>query len=113
MPFPKKKSKNIVIKEVNGYKVGLDTKLTKELLQEGLYRDLVRAVQNARKQAGLNVGEKVVLSLVVDSQELKELVEAKEDMIKTDVTVTEVSVKVGEVSAKSAKVGEYNVDIVF
>jgi isoleucyl-tRNA synthetase len=43
--------------------VALDTALTEELRREGAARDLVRAVQEARKQAGLAVSERVVLYL--------------------------------------------------
>lgn len=111
--FPKKKSKGVLVKENEGYKVGLDINLTPELIQEGLYRDLVRSVQNARKQSGLNVGEKAVMTLTVDSAELAKILEAKIETLKEDVTATKVAVKVGDVSEKAVKVGEYRLDITF
>ena len=47
--------------EKNGLYVGFDTKLTPELLREGLARDLVRAVQQARKDAGFDVSDRIEL----------------------------------------------------
>jgi isoleucyl-tRNA synthetase len=49
--------------EAGGYLVGLDTALTAELLREGLARELVRSIQDARKQAGLNVSDRIVLDI--------------------------------------------------
>jgi isoleucyl-tRNA synthetase len=47
--------------EEEGYLVGLDTTLNDELRREGLVRELVRAVQDARKQAGLEVADRIEL----------------------------------------------------
>ena len=46
-----------------GYLVGLDTTLTDELIREGLIREILRSVQDARKQAGLNVSDRIVLNI--------------------------------------------------
>ena len=50
--------------EEGGYLVGLDTRLTDALLEEGLARELVRTVQEARKQAGLEVSDRIVLRVI-------------------------------------------------
>jgi isoleucyl-tRNA synthetase len=49
--------------EAEGYLVGLDTTLTEELLREGLAREMVRTVQEARKQAGLEVADRIALMI--------------------------------------------------
>jgi len=41
----------------------LDTHLSDDLVQEGLARDIVRAIQQARKEAGLDVSDRVELEL--------------------------------------------------
>ncbi len=46
--------------------VALDPHLTDELKQEGLVRDLIRAVQNLRKESGLDVTDRINLGLEGD-----------------------------------------------
>ena len=43
--------------------MALDPKLTPELIEEGLVRDLVRGIQNLRKDKGLEVTDRIALSL--------------------------------------------------
>ena len=51
--------------------VGLDTEITRELSREGDIRDLIRGVQNNRKEIGLSVTDRIRLT-VYGSQKLKE-----------------------------------------
>lgn len=46
-----------------GYLTALDTTLTDELVAEGLAREVVRSVQDARKQAGLEVSDRINLGV--------------------------------------------------
>ena len=47
--------------ESEGFLVGLDTNLTPELIDEGLAREIVRSIQEARKNAGLEVSDRIRL----------------------------------------------------
>lgn len=60
------------VKAVNrgGAAVVLDTELTPELEQEGLIREAIRNIQSARKQAGLDVDDRIHLQLGSDHPQL-------------------------------------------
>ncbi len=47
--------------------VVLDTEVTPELAREGLARDLIRQVQQARKEAGLDVSDRITLTITGDA----------------------------------------------
>jgi isoleucyl-tRNA synthetase len=49
--------------EEGGYLTALDTGLTDELVREGVARELIRTVQEARKQAGLDVADRILLGV--------------------------------------------------
>jgi isoleucyl-tRNA synthetase len=49
--------------EDGGYLTALDTSLSEALLSEGLAREVVRSIQDARKQAGLEVSDRIVLGV--------------------------------------------------
>lgn len=73
-----------VKKVINGKELKLDKKLTKELKEEGFARELIRVIQAARKKAGLNVDDRIKLSV---SKELKD--EWKE-MVMNEVLAVEL-----------------------
>ncbi len=60
--------------------VVLDTTLTTALVHEGLVRDLVRTIQQARKAAGLHVSDRIAL-IIEASPALRAAVEAHRDYL--------------------------------
>ena len=60
-----------VKKVIVGGELALNLTITPELKQEGLMREVIRYVQAARKSAGLNVDDRIKLSLVTASDDLK------------------------------------------
>jgi isoleucyl-tRNA synthetase len=72
------------------YAVGLDTELDDELRREGLARSIVHAVQNARKQAGLEITDRIELRLAGDDA-LVEAARAHQDYVAGETLATTVS----------------------
>ena len=77
------------------YRIEIDFNITDELRQEGLMRELVRHIQNARKEAGLEVSDRISLLIETESPEINQAVENHLETVKNE-TLTE---EYGEVSA--------------
>lgn len=54
--------------------VSVDKNITPELQREGMMREVIRAIQNARKQAGLNVDDRIILQLDTTHAELQQAI---------------------------------------
>ena len=67
--------------------VVLDTSITPELAAEGLARDLVRAVQQARREADLEVSDRIALS-ITGSEVVLEAARAHEQLIAGETLAT-------------------------
>ncbi|MFD4325387.1 isoleucine--tRNA ligase [Nocardioides sp. NPDC058538] len=65
----------------------LDTVVTPELAAEGLARDLIRAVQQARKDSGLNVEDRITLS-VTGSETVRQAATTHADLIARETLAT-------------------------
>ena len=78
---------SILLDELNvkavkkGKEVALDETLTPELKREGMMREVIRHVQSARKGSGLNVDDRIVLSLASQDDELRKAIEEHHDTI--------------------------------
>ena len=90
---------------VNGKELTLDKTLTKELKEEGRAREIIRAVQAARKHAGLQVDDKIKLSISCD------LPKAHEDLIKSEVNATEITKSGNYAHDEIAKINGENVTL--
>jgi isoleucyl-tRNA synthetase len=73
-----------------GHAVALQLELDDELLREGLAREIVHAVQNARKEAGLEITDRIELTLGGDA-ELVEAAREHESYLAGEVLATSVS----------------------
>lgn len=69
----------------------LDLEVTPALKREGLAREVIRHIQNARKQAGLNVDDRIALSLVTDNEELRRAILEYGDIIIAETLADELS----------------------
>ena len=73
--------------EEGGYLVGLDTSPTEALEREGLARELVRTVQEARKQAGLDVSDRITLR-IEGSPDVAAALDAHRDYVMEETLAT-------------------------
>jgi isoleucyl-tRNA synthetase len=58
----------LAVASADGTIVALDTKVSRELLHEGMARDFVRYVQDLRKRAAFNVSDRIVVHYYVDGE---------------------------------------------
>ena len=84
----------------------LDTDVTPDLAAEGLARDVVRAVQQARRDAGLQVSDRITLSLSGDA-DVNAAVQAHLELIKSETLASSLSVGNGQLGPMTtATVGD-------
>ena len=81
-----------------------DLTITPELKREGLMREIVRHVQSARKQAGLQIDDRIVLSISSDDSEISQAVDVFADVIKSETLAVELNSVVDESEKYDAKI---------
>ncbi|MDA0901826.1 MAG: DUF5915 domain-containing protein [Proteobacteria bacterium] len=75
--------------------VQLDTQITEELRAEGIARDVIRYVQEKRKQAGFDISDKIIISLNV-TQAVAQAVNAHKDLIAENTLAEDVKVVIDD-----------------
>lgn len=104
--------KNIKTKKGKGeIEVELDTDMTPELKQEGLKRELVRFINNMRKNASLTIKDRIVIYWESKAKEIKDAISNFQEDILKDTLADDISEGMGsdieekkEVKANSADV---------
>ena len=81
-----------------------DLTITPELKREGLMREIVRHAQSARKQAGLQIDDRIVLSISSDDSEISQAIDAFADVIKSETLAVELNSVVNESEKYDAKI---------
>ena len=81
-----------------------DLTITPELKREGLMREIVRHVQSARKQAGLQIDDRIILSISSDDSEISQAVDAFADVIKSETLAVELNSAADESEKYDAKI---------
>ncbi len=85
--------------------VVLDTAVTPELAAEGLARDVIRVVQQARRDAGLDVSDRIAL-VVSASEQVRSAVDAHRDFIGGETLATSVELAPAGSEGFAGEVGE-------
>jgi broad specificity phosphatase PhoE len=74
-----------------GMVVILDTHVTAELLREGYARDIVRTIQDLRKQADLNVSDHIIVGLSTESKDIQHAISEFQSYIMKETLATEIT----------------------
>jgi len=83
---------NLKVLNEGSLTVALDPEITEELEQEGMVRDMIRAVQNLRKESGLDVTDRIELFLEGENG-TREAVEAFQDYLMNETLAVSVNWK--------------------
>lgn len=86
--YTPKSGSTIAFAGSEGYVIGLDTTLDEELTLEGYARDMIRGIQDARKEMGFEVTDKLQLSLSSDNELLGKILAAHQTMIEKETLTT-------------------------
>lgn len=82
-----KKIKVTINPELVAPEVMLDTQLSKELIEEGLTREISRTIQQLRKQAGWSVGDWVSIDWSSTDQRVAKIIEKQHDLLEANLKI--------------------------
>jgi isoleucyl-tRNA synthetase len=105
-------SEELNVKQVKiGSEFALDLAITPALKSEGLAREVIRHIQSARKEAGLNIDDRIELVLSTDDKELKQATIEHKKTITNETLATDFSDS-GEKSFQSVvKIDDFSLKI--
>ncbi len=75
---------NFVLVSENGLYVLLDKEINRDLLYEGLAREIVRRIQIMRKEMNLAYADRILVEIKTDDDELKKAIEMKMEYIESE-----------------------------
>jgi len=98
-------SKNLIGILPSGGFVLLDQTVTPELEAEGIARDVIRAVQQARKDADFDVSDRIK-SVITSVPEVLEAIETHLELVKAETLTLDLETVLGDVEGEGTTVGE-------
>jgi len=87
--------KSLVFAKADHLAVELDTTMTPELLREGLSREIIRTANAARKEAGLTIEDRIVLTITTENEEVIKAIKKYREIILEGVRGDELFVEFG------------------
>jgi len=84
----------------NDYLISLDIEITKDLEDEGIARDIVRAIQQNRKDADLKITDHIKLQISSSNSRILEVTKNFGDYIKEQVLANELKATSEKISSK-------------
>ncbi len=85
-----KPKKEFVIASDSDITVVLDITIDRDLMLEGLSRELIRAAQILRKKSKFNVEDRIYIELSTDSEDLKEIISKYNGKIKSELLALDI-----------------------
>jgi len=96
----------LVVKEEKNIRVGISLEITEELQKEGLFRELVRGINQMRKNANLTIEDTVQVEFETDDQMIKDVIYKYMIELKKSVLASEIQEGKG---SEEVKIGEQSV----
>ncbi|MFO0929024.1 MAG: class I tRNA ligase family protein [Gemmataceae bacterium] len=87
-----------------GTQVAIDARITEALAREGMARDVIRQIQELRKQSGLEMEDRITLYLATESEPLRLAIDAHRDYIAGETLTTGWATTPFDGGGRSAKV---------
>ena len=106
-----KAKEEFVVANENNLTVVLDITIDRDLMLEGLSRELIRSAQVMRKSADFKVEDRIDIMFTTDSEELKEIIEKFSDKIKAELLARSISTFDNAEYSESVEIGEEKITI--
>jgi isoleucyl-tRNA synthetase len=104
--------KNAVAEKGTGdLSVELDTEITPELKREGLKRELVRSINDLRKQSGLTIKDRITVTWQSEAGDVREVFDAMSEDIKKDTLSDDIISSNLDESVQAIKINDHSVKI--
>jgi isoleucyl-tRNA synthetase len=103
--------KNVVLKKSTQNAIKLDLTITNELKKEGIARELIRYIQNLRKELGFEVDDRIKLTINSEDTFVKEVLGKYSQNIHTEVLSTGTVSDGDDATTKNATIDGYQVEI--
>jgi isoleucyl-tRNA synthetase len=105
-----KSAQGFAFAETDGMLVALDTRLDRPLILEGIAREIVRNVQDARKAAGLDISDRIKLRVDTKKVDVSEALTDWRDYIAEQTLATEINSAAFE-SSYSASADDWSISL--
>ena len=100
-----------MISNENEITVVLDITLDRELMLEGLARELIRSIQVMRKSANFNVEDRIDIEFNTNSADLNEIITKFAEKIKTELLARSISTISNPEYTETVEIGEEEITI--
>ena len=97
--------------EDNNYQVSIETKLNKQLIEEGITREIIHSIQNLRKDSGFNISDKISVTYSGDT-EVTNVINKNRTHISEEILATKLEeISNSDTNTKNLKINNLNIDI--